>query len=976
MAETKGRGGVPRRMLFERDEELLLFDSMLDDLCGRAGEGSAPNGGLLAIAGSAGLGKTTLVAEVRRKAAARGCTLLAARGSEQEEGVAFHVVRQLVQPVLAATSEEEHRKILGSWYDIVAPAVGLVAGKSGVAPDPQGVRDGLDWLVTRFAVQYAPVVLVVDDAHWADEETLAWLTSFALRAADLPLLIVVAYRPEELPRHAAEFRRLATRHGSRPLDLSPFTPAAVSDLVRDVLGEGGDELFARECWALTAGNPYEAVELVARIRDRGIKPQYANATELRELASAVRGNGLIERLERLGPSAFRLTWAVAVLGTDARREMAAGVAGLGVEEMADAVGKLRDARILAEQSDDHPDRLDFFHPLVGTAVYRAIPSAMRVAMHGQAAFAVSEAGLGATSAARHILEMHPENDRWAVRQLRAAARDYLRAGAPDAARRCLARALREPPALEERAEVLFELGCSALLNEPATTVNHLKAALEEPELAPELREAVTYRLAQALAHTDRMGEAAAIVGAEAKNSGSARTRLRMQAESFQWNAFRADEEDSPARSRSLARLAEHITGRGKAERYILGLRAWDAMVRGEPAETALRYAEEALEGGLSWTDDNWGFEVPVLVALTFMYCDQPGRADELFTQGIADCERKGWRGAHLSFGLTLLGYIKFHRGRLSEAEDLVHSGLRIADRVGHQVPAQWFALGILIEILLARGRVQDAQELSDAYNYGQVVPNAVVYPDSETVYSELLIARGLRTDAEARLRAVGRRLEPRGMRNPMWCPWRPLLAQTIAHTDPVEAAAIAQEGVEIARRFGTPGAVGRALHAAAKVTSGADSLALMSEAVRQLEKSPAAYELAQALIDHGAMLSRAGLPQDAADLLMRGLESAALCGADALAARAREELAASGLRPLQLRAVDSDSLTSQEKAVAERAAQGWENRRIAEELGTKERTVELLLSGAFRKLGTNRDGLAGLLPHQSRGSGVRGVPGL
>ena len=48
--------------------------------------------------------------------------------------------------------------------------------------------------------------------------------------------------------------------------------------------------------------------------------------------------------------------------------------------------------------------------------------------------------------------MHPENDRWAVRQLRSAARDYLRAGAPDAARRCLARALREPPALEDRAD--------------------------------------------------------------------------------------------------------------------------------------------------------------------------------------------------------------------------------------------------------------------------------------------------------------------------------------------------------------------------------------------------------------------------------------------------------------------------------------------------------------------------------------------
>ena len=52
---------------------------------------------------------------------------------------------------------------------------------------------------------------------------------------------------------------------------------------------------------------------------------------------------------------------------------------------------------------------------------------------------------------------------------------------------------------------------------------------------------------------------------------------------------------------------------------------------------------------LKWTDEQWGFEVPVLVALTFMYCDQPGRAEELFNKGIAECESKGWRGAHLSF---------------------------------------------------------------------------------------------------------------------------------------------------------------------------------------------------------------------------------------------------------------------------------------------------------------------------------------
>ncbi|WP_229848272.1 ATP-binding protein [Streptomyces melanogenes] len=342
-----------RRRLFERENELLLLEGMLDDLCGAGAEGDtgASSGGLLAVSGAAGLGKTSLLAEVRREAVARGCTLLTARGGEQEQGVAFHVVRQLVQPVLAAAGESEHRRILGTWYDIVAPAVGLVALPGG-SPDPQGVRDGLDWLVTRFAVEHTPVVLIVDDAHWADDESLTWLSSFALRAAELPILIVVAYRPEELPAQASEFRRLAERHGSRPVTLAPLSPHGVGRLVHEVLQNGADDLFSRECWALTGGNPFEAVELIAKIRERNIKPHYANAAELRELASLARGSGLVERLERLGPSPVRLAWAVAILGTAVDPHMASSVGGLGVEESADAIQRLREARILAGRTGD------------------------------------------------------------------------------------------------------------------------------------------------------------------------------------------------------------------------------------------------------------------------------------------------------------------------------------------------------------------------------------------------------------------------------------------------------------------------------------------------------------------------------------------------------------------------------------------------------------------------------------------------
>ncbi|MGW2560432.1 ATP-binding protein [Streptomyces sp. NPDC001514] len=964
MAYTGDRPGHPRRLLLERNAELAALDTLLTDLSGASRGSAVPGtGGLLAFAGPAGLGKTSLLTEVRRRAVARGCTALFARGGEQEQGLPFHVVRQLVQPVLAAGTEKEQREILGSWYDIVAPALGLVAQNSVASPDPQGVRDGLDWIVTRFAVQHAPLVVILDDAHWADAESLAWLTGFAPRVTELPMLLVVAYRPDELPIDAAGFGRLADRHGSRPFDLVPLTPGAVSRIVRDTLGEEADEAFCRETWAVTGGNPFEAVELAAKVADRGLKPQVVHVPELRELASAVKGSGLVERLERLGTSAVRFAWSAAVLGAEASRHLAASVGGLGEAESIDAVARLREARILAEgapgASDDDP--LEFFHPLVATAVYRAIPAAFRVAMHGQAAAVVAGAGLGATTAARHLLEMHPESDPWAVQQLRQAAREYLRAGAPEAARRCLARALREPPALDERADVLFELGCSALLTEPATTVNHLRAALEEPVLEPALREAIVYRLAQALGHSDRMAEAAETVAEAARGATDARTRLRMQAEQFMWNAFRADEQDSPARSRRLTRLAEHLTGRSMAERYILGLRAWDAMVRGEPAATALHHAEEALGEGLSWTDEQWGFEVPVLVALTFMYCDQPGRAEELFNRGIAECEKKGWRGAHLSFGFTLLGYIRYRRGRLDEAESLVRGGLRIADRVGHQVPAQYFAIGILIEILLARGRTEDAHELATRYSYGTIVPSAVVYPDSQTVHSELLLARGMRREAERQLVQVGERLDPRGMRNPAWCPWQLHLARALEASDPARALEFASEGVRRARQFGTQSVIGQALLAQASVAHGAEQVALLAEAVEHLERSPAGYDLACALVDHGMALRRAGLPREAVEQLHRGLEGAVQCGADGLAARARDELDAAGLWPLQLRTAATEPLSAQERTVAEWAARGWSNARIAEELGAQDTVVTRLLSDIYRKVGSDHAGLPRLI---------------
>lgn len=899
---------VPRAL--ERDAELVIVKAALDAVSGRSPTGavipSARRGGLMAFTGPAGAGKTTLLEEVRRLAPERECTALFAKGGEQERSLAFHVVRQLLQPLLASYSESERRELLGDWYGIVGPCVGLSPAVEGVVPDPQGVRDGLDWVVTHVSVQRGPLVLVVDDAHWADAESLAWLTSFAVRVEELPVLLVVAYRAEEMPDEATTFSDMVGRNRVGPLDLAPLTPAAVAHLMREALGTEADDDFCREAWLVTGGNPFETVELAAKVRDGQLVPGRENACALRDLAAETRGGGLVDRLEQLGTLAVRMAWAVAVLGSEATFGMAAALAAQGPAEAAQATDTLRTERILT-----YGMKPEFVHPLIATAVYRAIPPAMRVALHGKAAWELVEAGKGPAAAARHLLETQPEGDVWVAEQLRDAAREYVRRGAPDAARRCLSRALREPPPAGLRATVLHELGSPALLHDPAVTVNHLRAALEEPDLQPALRQSIVIRLGRALSHCDRLTEAADLAMEEFRTATDSRERLRMLMEHFRMSAFTSDDREAPALSRRLSHLTRRLSGESQTERYLYGLRAWDAMVRGEPAATAVEFAERALgSGGMSWTDERWGFEVPSLVALTFLYCDRPDRAEHLYAGAIAEYEQQGWRGVHLSLGYSLLGYIRFWKGQLTDAEDFVRAGLQLADRLGPAgIHAQWYAMATLIEILMARGETAAAQELAVARRFGKPFPSAVTLPDAETVHGELLLARGMDKEAAEELSAVGRRLDLRGMRNPAWCPWLPQLSLATRTTDAGRALDLAQEALRRAERFGTATAVGKALSVLARVTDGPEGIALLRRAVTTLELSPSSYELASALVEFGTALRRAGLLSQAAEPLHRGVDLAGRCGAVGVAARARDELVTAGLRPRRLDVVRHEPLS-------------------------------------------------------------------
>ncbi|MFF4301762.1 ATP-binding protein [Streptomyces sp. NPDC001601] len=886
MTEEQPPGGVPAP-LWEREEEIAAVTEALDLLC--ADRSTAGN--LLVIRGEAGFGKTALLAETRRIAERRGCTVWSTRGVETLRSVPFHVVRQLLQPALVSLLPEEAREYLGDWYEIAGPALGITDPGDRQA-DPQGVCDGLVAAVRRLAKRDWPLVLLIDDAHWADQETLAWLAAFVERLDDLSVLVLVARRPGEVSGDGARHLDAVAAAAGRPVrTISALTPDATAGLTRATLGEHADAPFCREVWAVTGGNPYETVELLAKVQDSELEPVEARAGELRALNRSARGGGLVTRLEGLGVDATRFAWAAAILGTGISVDLVAQLASMAVDDAERCAELLRTARILTAPdpagSRHRTGDLEFVHPLIATAVYNSIPPAMCTAMHGIAAQIVLDDGRGIAEASRHLLKVHPDDDEELVEQLRDAAKEHLAVGAPDAARRCLERALREPPLPDVHARVLYELGCATLLTNPAVTIGHLRSALGMPGLSGPERVDAVFRLSQALLHNDQLEEAVRTVEAEAARHEEGPARLRLQAVQFMWEGI-AGEAVSARRSERLADLAATCTGRDNSERALLMLRGFDLLIQGESAEEVVELCDRALVNGrlapgLGWTDTEWGIELLLMLANSYVYTDRLDRAESLYNEALRAYESSGWSGGHLALAHAYVGLGHRRRGRLRDAETSLRESLRIAERVGRRLPLYWTATCNLVDTLLARGHVQQAWETAEQYGFAPPYPSTIVMPDPRSVRGRLLLAVGRTEEAVNELEAAEKAAAARGHFNPVVVPWALDLARALANEDPARAAHLASDARRQAERFGTDTAIGEALRCAAALETGQRQVRLASQAVAYLEASPCQYEHAAARVEYG-------IAARSVAELNRGLALARSCGADGLVAQAREVL--------------------------------------------------------------------------------------
>ncbi|MFJ5066602.1 ATP-binding protein [Kitasatospora sp. NPDC088556] len=979
-----GRDGdstSPRVRLRDRDAELRSVETAVDKLCCEFAAGGTEIGELLAFSGRPGIGKTSLLHEVRRVAKLRDrATVLFARGGERQFNEPYHVLRQLLQPLLTSLEPDEFRQVMGTWEEVVGPAMGLKRPKAGARRlDPQGVRDGLDYVLTQLAPRRAPLVMIVDDLHWGDHESLSWLTQFAVRSRELPVLLVFAFREDEndWPTEIQQHRKAVLGLATSKHELNRLSLVSVTDMIRAELGDKAEDAFCYEFWNVVNGNPFEAVALLDQVRDQDLEPVEENSQQLRELAVDATGMTLKSWIDRLGSGTLRFAWACAMLGTDIRVDLATRICAQTTEGARDAIKQLRKQRVLTQTPNGN---LEFVHPLIGSSIYNTMPEATRTGMHGVAAAEIENAGLGLLAASRHLVETFSgEGDDKTVRKLRRAAVEHLLIGAPEAAQRCLHRALNEPPADDIRAEVLYELGCSALLTDPVATVNQLKLALDPGEgpLRPELRVDATFRLSEVLAHSGELRQAAVVCQDEAEQTADPAGRLRLQAASFMWHAFRKSEDDGPGRSTRLGLMCDGLSTRDAADRAVLAMRAWDLTLRGAPSAEALTYADSVLDAGrlpkgLGWTNSTWGFELPSMLGLTYTYNDRIAQAERLFADAIIQFEVAGWSGAHRGFAYFLMGLARFRRGLLAEAEDFLRRALRLSERIGPKLPLAWDAVGVLVDTLLARGRTEEAWEL--AVKFGFHPPyhaTAMVLPDAPSLYGKLLIAKKRYAGAAAALTEAGAQLEARGWHNTVWAPWAGHLAIAIAADEPDRAREYAHKAVQDARTFGTASAIGTALRLNAQIEDGQQAVELLEQAVMYLGQSPAGYEHAVALVDLGAALRRVGRLEDAQEYLYQGIELAQHCSAEGLVDQARRELANYGLRPNRLGLRDfRETLSQPEWEVANLAVQGVPPQRIADELGVHLSLVNRRLAAVYRKAGSGPDGLASALglPTQPRGA--------
>lgn len=932
--------GGPVPTVLEREGEMERIAATLATVAD--GEGA-----VLPIEGPAGAGKSALVRAAAIAAEGLDFEVLRATGREMEGGFAFGVVTQLFAPLLATMDDAERDSVFAGAAELARPLF------EGTAEPPENGETfprlhGLHWLCVNLSSR-RPLLLLIDDAHWADRSSLAFLTYLAPRVEELELCLVLAIRSGET-EGGTRLAEALSRLGIRPLQPSPLSERAVAKLVGDRLGADAGEAVIEECVRATGGNPLFVRELLRSLRERA--DSAIDPSGVAQVAPPSVGRIVLDRVEAMGPQEGRVVRAIAVLGDGADSRLIARLTGIGLEEIAASIDRLIETGLL-----DGDELVSFEHPIVRQAIYESIAPATRSYDHLEAARALAEDPGASERAAAHLLAADPSigaAGESGVEALIKAARRANARGAAEVGVEYLTRALAENLESDRRREVLLELGIAELRLGDEACLQHLQEAERLSADGPQRAEAA---LARSTAQTQMGAAAEAVATCDAALETVADVReLRLALEGQRaHSSWLAGTLTGSGREHLYALEDEVAAGSTPAERGVLTALAVAAGVGAtrEAAEVS-DLADRALADGRLLTER--GAEHPTYMAACAAKT-LAGNFSAALAEWSAGIEHSRRRGSIYGYATALFSraYTRHMAGDIPGAEADAVEGLALLPE--SELVTGPLSLATAANVAVERGAIAAGIEQGLELIAAEESPPVGTFHYATLAAGRLAHSRGDLELALARFRDAGRRADQIGWRSPASLPWRSAAAAALQELGRrEEALELVDEEIEVAQAFGSPEALGIAQRTRAIVVGDEEGVELAREAVATLAGSEARLEHAKALIDLGSALRRSGESEPAREHLRAGMDLAHRCGSTRAVERALEELRASGARPRRPTHRGAASLSPQERQTTRLAAEGLNNRQIAEAMFITRRTVELHLTNAYRKLGISSRG--------------------